>query len=899
MAKRKASRGRGRGRPTEASNKAKDPPAKKPKLEPINFGPIDNDPIIDHLKTLRWDNKPNFDVGLAILDQIALDGLGGINFRRLLHVMDSISPSLNCVRDLDAQAYIWSTTIRLLSRSPGSCIRAYSTPDDSDRGSKSQQSDSSSSRNLPSSQEGKSPNKNLLVDKEFKLPKDTIARISKRACSLFAIQDGSIMGSCKSYLTRVDVTEDLKQISDKTEDVTAILHEINNKYDLDKIHFVADQEVRRKAILPDWIDPNIDIKMREYACLELIGKTRSLGVVFPNDKALGRYRILLTGKQLISQYQPKCTSHIVHHIMRFSECTTELPSDGKIYKASRTTNSQGASNDEVDDVDEFEGEDDGDSFPSVKSVCCNPRRLSIDRDMLKMVYHVIAFSRGRSPLDIRRKLRLPKFHVRNHLKNLANIELIGSHMKKMDDHPSLFRIYRARHKSSLFMGKLREKLYRLQAKSDGKMKFDDTDLRAKSILGVRRSQFSQAEDSLLIICRICCLLLEPKLTKKVSFCVNKRFIRDLMHDELCESHDKTADACLRRIKYLRKLPNNIMSIDELTAELRDDSDILRFTKQREAAKTDEKLNKLFMQILRVVRAKLPHLLGLGGGIGGSGHPIAQRQVIKIASHSELMRKYELIDCQATSTNRCNPHPGTTLLQLAQPLDQVYQLDLSECNEMAPFALLSSVCTANCFNVELGLKIPPLIVGLDQGNESFKQLRARAQTDSTKELLTNLSSADGFNEPDKLVSSPRRALFMLRNELKSQALADALIVKPCNVRFSSSNKISFEQHPMLAKLSSVKAIEMVLSWALVMPGIEFEKLVELTRMGEEELVDLIELMKELELICESRLELKRKRASSNVGGIVRLPARKATTLTYEPAASAYIKFVQLRTLMGSH
>lgn len=862
---------RGRGRPPEVKKDA-GPPLKRRKLEPLIFQSHPLDSIIENLRKFKWDKRVDFDIVTETLDQIALEGLSGITFERLLCMLDAVSPNLNCIKDCNAQTYIWTVIMRLLARPQGSGVRAYCFP-----------SPSSNKQALELS-EDKSSNKGILLDKEIKLPKDTLARISKQECSLFAVQDGHIMGSCQHYLNRHDVTDDLKRISSEFQDSLEAMHKVNDIYDLKNITFVADQEVRRKAILPDWSDPNVDIKMREYACLEFIGKTRTLGVVFPNDKALGRYRILLTAKKFISQYQPKCTSHIVHHLIRFSKYRTDQPDDSKIYKGAPTRT--------VDDLEveeKFEDDDVDSELLTAKKACCVPRRLRFDSDMLKMVYYIIAHSRGRSPLDIRRKLRLPKYHVRNHIKNLANIELIGSHTRKIVD--QMFRIYRARHKSMVFMKRLREKLNRVKLRGSGKIKFDEIDLRAKSILGHRRSQFTQAEDSLLILCRICCLLIEPNLTKKVSFCVHKRFIRDLLHDELCESHDKTADACLRRIKYLRNLPNNIMSINELTAELRDDPDITRLLSSRATAKTEEKLTRLFNQILKVVRAKLPQLLGINSG-GASETLVAQRHSIKIRNFNDLNDRYELIDCQATSSNRCRSHPGTTILQLAQPIEHNYKLDLSECDEMFSIALLSSVCTHVTFDIELKLKVPLVIVGLDQGNESYKQLCAKAK-DTTRELLNNLSSPS-------LAADSRRALFMLRNELKTQALdkcgnlADALIVQPCNVRFSSDRMIAYDQrHLFPAGRKLLKNVELILSWIFVMPGIEFEtlllKVIHATHTREN-LIELLELMKQSDLISEQLLRHEQTRT-----GIVKVPSKEAPILVYEPQPDAYIKFAQLLKL----
>jgi len=948
---------RGRGRPRKKPQNVPDvqPPSKRRKLAPLKFESHESDPIIEDLKNYKWDTNYNFDLVTETLDQIALEGLSGISFERLLSILEAVSPKLKCINDEKAQAYIWSVIIKLLGKPEGVGVKAYylGASKISSKGKSRDLPQQVALETAPSPNDLRLSNKKLIIDKEIKLPKDTIERISKQGCSLFAIQDGFIMGSCQHYLTRQDVTEDILLISRQSPSPFECMRVAYDKYDFKLLRFVADQEVRRRAIMPGWSDPNIDIKLREYVCLELIGRTRSLGIVFPNDKAFGRYRILLTSKKLISQYQPTCTSHIVHHILRYSNCIRYVPVDGKIYKQELAPLS-----------DEFNAEDSDDPADSdyeeisAKKACCLPRRLRIDSDMLKMVYHVIAHSRGRSPLDIRRKLRLPKFHVRNHLKNLANTELIGSHARRIDDQN--YRIYRARHKSSVYRSKLKERLNKLKLRKTNKTKFDEVDLRAKSILGHRRSQFTQAEDSLLILCRICCLLIEPNLTKKVSFCVNKRFIRDLLHDELCESHDKTADACLRRIKYLRNLPNNIMSINELTAELQEDADVKRQLSSLDSSRSEEKFNKLFLQILKIVRTKLPQLLGIRSN-PNSGNLVTRRRRVRMNSYQDLARKYELIDCESTSLSRYRPHPGPTVLQFAKSIDRDFRLDINECNEMPSIALLSSLSTHNVFDMELNLKIPPVIVGLDQGNENYVQMCAKAK-DTTREILESLATSNP-------AADSRRALFMLRNELKTHALdkcgnlADALIVQPCNVRFSSSRDIEYIHEDLLDKFMNesklcmaivqaqespghqaddkeeidekankdegsgrmtsrqkklmkdkvpkrdeanqvpeelgsrcitplLKLIKLVLSWTFVSPGIEFQKLyVKVNHLAqtEENLHELLNLMIGLQLISENRLE---PQLDSPTVGFLKVRAQEEPTVTYEPTSTAYLRYCQL-------
>lgn len=1031
------------------------------------------DPLIEHLKleskTRKLDQLDSIED--EIFNQVALEGLAGVTLTRLSQILNAIHPSFNCLKDKSCLNHIWSVLTRCYLRYPEDVgIRVFfSNP------KKTSESSVVNTRNKATSDSVSPPTpipqailKGPTVEKPLRLPQQTIQRLSK-IDSLYPIQDRHVMGSCRDYLTRVEITDFIKELASKFgAKPQEALKELKNKYSLDHVFFVAGQLARMRLLLPNWADPNVNIKLREFCTLELIGKTRSLGVVFPNDKTLGRYRIMLMSKGFIGQYQETNSSPIEHHINRYSR-----PSSGCLNLTTTTEMINGVKNNEH----RLDSSSDDEIRQSTKvplsKLCCNPNKLKPDRSTLALVYDVIAESEnGLTQLELRHKLLLPKFHIRNHLKNLLSLKMICSHISKNNDSP--FRVFRTAHKSVRRKKKKKE----LVIEAKGIMaKWDERDLRAKKIIGHKRSSFSQAEDSLLILCRITSLLIEPNL--KLSWCVHKRLVRDILHEELVESHDKTSDACLRRIKYLKRLTNNIMSINELTAELRDDQDISRLTKRAPESKQplvgDERLNKFFIQMLKLVRNKTPNLLGLTSDVvvphipvghfrNGQLLPICSSGVIKrqlvntgksmrrhmslsasgmisagldgtnvkgnsgedvveIQDHRQLKRKFDLVDCQSivtikrarlyepaknkvderlntvrlvtmafnltnclspskgltkpiinlpepsepsritiekprqtliglptrdeidglepeardkapsTSTSlsqsggkrrpmswlldkfysgyhdklissvlsnlnkrslltrKCGPeraslfksrakmslklnqsvlfllnrHQSSSLMQLAHPISQLYRTDLNESNEMASIALLTCLCSANSFNLDLELKIPSTVVGIDQGNENFKSLCEKAN-ERTREVLARFMSRCGtINSTDaetrsevrstqatrapptvakeqdhNSISDPlapgssslaptkgpanltvankmddsRRALFLLRHELKAHALdkcgslSDCLIVQPCNVRFSSSEQLKCLAEPLQSFLDKKQPVDLI-------------------------------------------------------------------------------------------
>lgn len=754
---------------------------KQARVDPFHFENTDSDPIIENLKEVAEKYHQVRSIDNEILDHVALEGLTGATFGRLCLILDAVIPHLNSCHDDAAQDYIWSVIVNsFMRRAPGSGIQAFHLDLTKKRDPAKTQDEE-----LESNYSGQ--NKNFCIDKAIKLPSQSLKRMAKSDWMLHPVLDGHIMGSCPNYKDRVNISQEVLRLFDELGPRESLLA-VSKNYDLRNVYFVADQDVRRRALLPKSYDPNIDLKLREYACLELIGRTRCFGIVFPNDKTLGRYRILLTAKGLITQFQATCNTYIVHHLRRFSKFNIDLKT--KAFKSGQfvSAKAQATSSGRDDDDDDDEVDVESDIGATIRGTCCNPARLKCDRDILKMVYDVIAMSDGRSLWDIRRKLKLPKSHIRNHLKNLANTELIGSHTRLLFEKKA--RIYRVRHKSN------RRRIAREKRNMKGVMaRWDEIDVRARRYLGPRRSSFSQAEDSLLTLCRITGSLIDPSYPK--TFIVPKQIIRDILHDELPESYDKTSDSLLRRTKYLGRLEKNILLINEIIAELRDDSDVKRMLDcNLDSGKRQEKLISLFQQLFKLIKAKLPHLLGLTSSLlTGSS--------IEIESFEDLTKRFELIDChKAPARKKIFHQPQCTLVQLVRSTPQCYNLRLTKCEDMQTVMLISSRCAQTCFNLQMKLKFPTRVVALDQENENFRVIFEKAkESREASRMIANLTTANPS-------ADSRRALFMLRNAPKLQnmdkcgKLTDALIIQPCDIEFFSDEEITFNGKYLLDKFLSM-------------------------------------------------------------------------------------------------
>lgn len=1066
--------------------------SKKIKLIDIDFTVNDsNDKVVEDLRKCQKDKPVDQQTSMnsAIVDHVALEGLDGLTLKRLFNLLDALFPNFNIKNNISCQNYIWS----ILRSHLGFTIKAYFNPHIQTNNSSASESRKDDANSQEDQKVEFDPTvTRVIFDKPFKLPQQTVSRIVKVDSMVYPVQDGPIRGSCKNYTTRQDITE---EVIDKFNDLgpRGSLCALEQEYSLDRIYLVASQSIRDKTLLPSWSDPNVELKLREYCVLELIGKTRTLGCVFPNNKALGRYRIMLVKKKFITEYQETASSPIEHNLKSFSYtrkwpgfiqqqyrsrrksdyCKRAITCDVTDLKDSDDDNNDNASSssDDEDEDDENQNSIDKQSKVTLSKICCNPWIMKPRESILTVIYKTIARAEnGLTQLDLRRILNLPKFHVRNHLKNLISIQMIWSEPVTIDNP---FR----RYKVAYFTRKKK----RRDALTGVMAKWDERDVKAKKFLGHKRSSFSQAEDSLLILCRIASILIEPNQPKH-SWCgINKRIIRDILHEEMVESLDKTSDACLRRIKYLKRLKNNVMSINELTAELREDGDIRELLEHKriESIKKGKKMRKLFRSVLKTIRVKIPNLLDDGlnssrvisnaiefrppalAGLqsssikplaiseGVSGRPALDNQrngehaerFVEVKSHKDLLDKYLIEDCQTVApsaasrrtptfdpsrgdskqnnvalvtmayilsnafnqqpdqrlaqsspnhherqlttrkiqqnildrfyssyqeklissvlgklskrsllTRKCsaegtgggkltaaatgtittsyaskfsssiklnqsvlfslNRHNSTSLIQLAESIDEVYKIDLSESNQMSTFALLTSLYSSSAFNLDLKLKIPEDVVkGIDRESVNFstdclivRPCNVSFQCDNELKLIAKGTLQSFF---EKHQSHPRAAASPIRSveaaaatttksspsstnsvrenwlvksfkidpekEIDVLASARAAAVELMRKEGTKRDKKSVN-HDRLASLqfeNSVeftarlwkrvdgeierktlfKLMESLLSWMIVFPGITLKQLkLEFNHlMPVEHLIELLELMESLKLI----------------------------------------------------
>ena len=86
----------------------------------------------------------------------------------------------------------------------------------------------------------------------------------------------------------------------------------------------------------------------------------------------------------------------------------------------------------------------------------------------------------------------------------------------------------------------------------------------------RRVDWSPAEDSFLLLCKVAsCYLFPKKRSQMITFSL----VRDLLHSRFPESRNKTSRACQRRINYIMKNPTTENNVAIFLEEVRQDATI--------------------------------------------------------------------------------------------------------------------------------------------------------------------------------------------------------------------------------------------------------------------------------------------------------------------------------------
>uniref|UniRef100_T1JE27 Uncharacterized protein n=1 Tax=Strigamia maritima TaxID=126957 RepID=T1JE27_STRMM len=156
------------------------------------------------------------------------------------------------------------------------------------------------------------------------------ANLTEDIYPISIINESDVRGSCDTFHTRKNVTQEIREESTK---LKLTLDEIMEKWN-EKLVLVADQNNRRIALLGRYCDPSMELTDMQYVLLERIGRSRyhgevtqgkmSLAVFKESPKSLHYQRKLLVAAKLVTKqihYQRSCNGVMVcgslFHLTRF------------------------------------------------------------------------------------------------------------------------------------------------------------------------------------------------------------------------------------------------------------------------------------------------------------------------------------------------------------------------------------------------------------------------------------------------------------------------------------------------------------------------------------------------------------------------------------------------------
>ncbi|KAK2151537.1 hypothetical protein LSH36_360g02028 [Paralvinella palmiformis] len=180
----------------------------------------------------------------TVVNEIALEGLDGITLSGLWLRLANCEPSFTLNLDADSKEYIWTSVITRHSDLTFFLLEKPRPP-------------------LLIIERGLGKNsENIPDDLDF----------GEDPYPYQLIQDGDVVGSCSTYYTRQNVTEEIRPAGG----CVPSLDDVMKKY-VDRLVIVASQDVRRKVLLNDFTDQGVILTEKAFCLLEKIGRSRYSG----------------------------------------------------------------------------------------------------------------------------------------------------------------------------------------------------------------------------------------------------------------------------------------------------------------------------------------------------------------------------------------------------------------------------------------------------------------------------------------------------------------------------------------------------------------------------------------------------------------------------------------------
>ncbi|KAK3864004.1 hypothetical protein Pcinc_030265 [Petrolisthes cinctipes] len=142
---------------------------------------------------------------------------------------------------------------------------------------------------------------------------------------------------------------------------------------------------------------------------------------------------------------------------------------------------------------------------------------------------------------------------------------------------------------------------KMRKKPSKKPYYDEEDRAALRRMNKLRVDWSSAEDSFLLLCKVASCFLFPNLRSQM---ITFSLVRDLLHERFPEARNKTSRACQRRINYIMKNPTTEDNVAIFLEEVRQDASIVAEFKSPRVPRSKKNLEDIYSKLFRQLMSQL-------------------------------------------------------------------------------------------------------------------------------------------------------------------------------------------------------------------------------------------------------------------------------------------------------
>nr|XP_045612135.1 general transcription factor 3C polypeptide 1-like isoform X1 [Procambarus clarkii] len=142
---------------------------------------------------------------------------------------------------------------------------------------------------------------------------------------------------------------------------------------------------------------------------------------------------------------------------------------------------------------------------------------------------------------------------------------------------------------------------KMRKKSPKKPYYDEEDRAALRRMNKLRVDWSSAEDSFLLLCKVASSFLFPNIRSQM---ITFSLVRDLLHERFPEARNKTSRACQRRINYIMKNPTTEDNVAIFLEEVKQDTNIVAEFKGPRLPRNKKNIENVYAKLFRRLMSRL-------------------------------------------------------------------------------------------------------------------------------------------------------------------------------------------------------------------------------------------------------------------------------------------------------